>query len=108
MTTPKNQNKRGVHLPSEDWSEFASGIGPDTRQPDNHGWRQWPAPEDGEFTVVYRPDAGMFGARYRQARCSCCSWPETCGEWLWFSEDGEDLSGDLPTMWMRPKPPEKL
>ena len=34
MTTPKNQNKRGVHLPPEDWSEFASGIGPDTRQPE--------------------------------------------------------------------------
>jgi hypothetical protein len=57
------------------------------------GWRPWS--EDvpiNEEVLVYRPDALVFTAWFHV--------PEDIdGEGLWFSTNGEDLSGDLPTHW---------
>lgn len=68
---------------SERWSSFDS------------------APRDGSLVIVWREDAGVFIAQ-------CQSPIDENGDlqsddpdnWLWFTADGEDLTGDLPTAWM--------
>lgn len=64
-------------------------------------WRPFnTAPEDGSIIIAYRADAGAFLAH------NVCT--EDCEEGCWFTTDGEDLTGDLPTHWMpTPEPPGK-
>jgi len=50
-------------------------------------------PHTGELIPVYREDAGIFYAHYTQS-----PFYED-GEPCWWSSDGEDLKGDLPTLW---------
>lgn len=70
------------------------------------GWQPFDtAPEDGSEILVWREDAGVFTAEHRPSACECCNWPETCGDELWFSAAGEDLTDDLPTHWMPLPPP---
>ena len=42
--------------------------------------------------LVFREDAGIFLARF----CECYEGAGLC----WFTEEGEDLTGDLPSHWM--------
>ncbi len=59
------------------------------------------APKDGTEVLVYRKDAGIFMASFREAA-------DEDGECYWFSISGEDLTGDLPTHWMPlPEPPKE-
>jgi hypothetical protein len=61
-------------------------------------WRLWgDAPEDGREVAVYRPDAGVLVASFRE---------DIHGDCAWFASCGEDLTGDLPTHWMPLPTPE--
>ncbi len=59
--------------------------------------------KDGTVIVVYRQDAGVFTARYiSEYDATGRGSSEPC----WFTEDGEDLTGYLPTLWqLLPAPP---
>ncbi len=58
------------------------------------------APSDGIGILVWRKDAGVFIAS--------CQLTEDGENDCWFSSDGDDLTGDLPTAWMPlPVGPEK-
>lgn len=70
------------------------------------------APKDGDPVVVWRADAGWFVAIWESpAECAAAeSWPDDDprqDDWeaCWWTADGEDLTDDLPTHWMRPEPP---
>ena len=62
-------------------------------------WRDFAtAPRDGRDVLAWRSDAGVF-----IASCTLADDGETD---VWFSVDGEDLTGDLPSLWMPlPEPP---
>jgi hypothetical protein len=62
------------------------------------------APKDGTVVLVYREDAGVFTAHYveEDAHLSSVMNPPE-GDCYWFTTDGEDLTGDMPTHW-RPLP----
>ena len=53
------------------------------------------APKDGTEIIVYRPDAGVFGAFYSD-ECWFCTY------------SGEDFSLEPPTHWMHLPPPPAL
>lgn len=57
------------------------------------------APINEGDVIVCREDAGVFVARF----CSPLAEdgePLPEDEWLWFSAEGEDLTGGLPTEWL--------
>lgn len=69
-------------------------------------WEQFgSAPEDGEPTVVWRDDAGWFTAHFVAPGDMRDDSDDF--ECRWFTTGGEDLTGDLPSHWMRPTPPDK-
>ncbi|MXO72894.1 hypothetical protein [Alteraurantiacibacter buctensis] len=70
-------------LSAADWRPFAS------------------APKDGTVVIVFREDAGIFMAHYveEDAHLSSPAHPPE-GDCFWFSTQGEDLTSDLPTLWM--------
>lgn len=70
---------------SENWQPFAT------------------APEDGTEIIVWREDAGVFTAKYCPPSGIALWEPADPEFYCWFA-DGEDLTGDLPTLW-RPLPP---
>lgn len=51
------------------------------------------APREDLPILAYREDSGVFVARF----CEAEDGEAVC----WFTEEGEDLTGDLPTHWMR-------
>lgn len=60
-------------------------------------WRSFAtAPEDGTEIIAWRDEDGVFVAR--------CWDQDQEKDGCWFA-DGDDLTGDLPTLWM-PLPPE--
>jgi hypothetical protein len=62
-------------------------------QPAQKGWRPFAtAIPDGKEIIVYRPDAGVFAAVYNEN-------PDNGGDGNWFTVEGGDLTGDLPTHW---------
>jgi hypothetical protein len=67
-------------------------------------WRPFDtAPKDRTEIIVWRKDAGTFTAIF----CEPVSLdPVDEEDWCWFSVGGDDLTGDLPTLWMpMPAPP---
>jgi hypothetical protein len=64
-------------------------------------WRPFAtAPERDLPILAYREDAGVIVARF-------CLDDDGEGEY-WFTEEGEDLTGNLPTHWMpMPLPPKQ-
>jgi hypothetical protein len=79
-------------------------------------WRPFDtAPQDGTEIIVYREDALVFTASFCESRSeepaneNDRQWfGESTDEdgWCWFSACGDDLTGDLPTLWMpMPAPP---
>jgi hypothetical protein len=67
-------------------------------------WRPFDtAPKDRTEIIVWRKDAGTFTAIF----CEPISdEPVDEEDWCWFSAGGDDLTGDLPTLWMpMPAPP---
>jgi len=69
--------------------------------PSEGGWRDFAsAPEDGTTILAFRPDAGIFTAVHCEADAHLSTSenpPEEDASW--FSTSGEDLTGDLPTLW---------
>lgn len=65
-------------------------------------WRDFAsAPQDGRHILAWRSDAGVFVARY-----PLVDDPEDWDSDVWFTSEGEDLTGNLPTLWMPfPEPP---
>lgn len=87
--------------------EYVAGIGPvplleaaDEIERLRKPWLPFAtAPQDRRDILVWRHDAGVF-----VARCTLSDDGETD---VWFSVGDEDLTGDLPTLWMPlPEPPE--
>jgi len=79
-------------------------------------WRPFDtAPQDGTEIIVYREDALVFTASFCESRSEEPAnehdrqwFGESTDEdgWCWFSACGDDLTGDLPTLWMpMPAPP---
>lgn len=62
-----------------------------------HRWRSFEsAPKDGTQIIVWRADAGVFTAQW----IFDANDDGDCGtEGNWFDNTGDDLTGDLPTMW---------
>ncbi len=82
-----------------------------TRLRVTESWRPFAtAPPDSTQIIVWRKDAGVFTARFLPAGDGpgtedadfCEVYPEEC---CWFTSDGDDLTGDLPTLW-KPLPAE--
>jgi hypothetical protein len=56
------------------------------------------APTNRTVILVYRRDAGVFTALYCHARAD--DGEEDEDNYCWFTTQGEDLTGDLPSHWM--------
>jgi len=66
-------------------------------KPRKDGWRDFStAPKDGTEVQVYRVDAGVFTAHFTSPASMGASDDE---EECWFTTGGDDLTGDLPTLW---------
>jgi len=70
-------------------------------------WRPFAtAPEDGNMILAWREDAGTFPVVYCSSECDPLEPKAADEEWCWFTMAGEDLTGDLPTLWLPfPEPP---
>jgi hypothetical protein len=74
------------------------------------GWKNIEsAPTDGTEILVFRQDAGVFTAWFVSPDSFPSNGLPSVGEddeRCWFTRDGEDLTGDMPTHWMPfPEPP---
>ena len=64
--------------------------------------------DDGRDVTVYRPDAGTFTAAFVPSRHEDDPPGRYSGEPQWFTAGGEDLTNDLPTIFLfvqTPPPP---
>jgi hypothetical protein len=95
------------------WDEFAAVMAevPEAeiqKLPVDGDWLPFSsAPRDGTTIIVYRGDAGVFTASYRAPIIDDDgTLSDDEDDWAWFDSDGEDLTGDEPTLWMAmPAPP---
>lgn len=67
--------------------------------------RQWvpfeSAPKDGRSILVWRKDAGVFTVAWLPSAGDPGEYgPQYNGEECWFTEGGDDISDDLPAVWM--------
>ncbi len=68
------------------------------------GWQPFAtAPKDNTEIIVWRKDAGSFAAIFSPPNQECRDMAEADGDdndWCWFTSQDEDLTGNLPTLWM--------
>ncbi len=71
-------------------------------------WRSFTtAPEDGTEIIAWREDAGVFAVKFYRSGPTFDDGPPDLYDCCWWA-DGEDLTGDLPTLWRPlPSPPSK-
>lgn len=73
-----------------------------------HEWRPFvSAPTDGTVVLAWRDDADVFTAHYISPMAALGKDVADDDTPLWFTTNGDDLSGDLPTYWMPLPPPPK-
>lgn len=104
-----NSQAKAAHCETDltmgQWRKLESEVYETTPTVQGTNWRLFSsAPDDGRLIQVWREDTGVFTAFYQSPS------DPNFGPSFWCSEGGEDLTGDLPTLWqpMADPPPEGL